>query len=52
MIGMMSRSAVDIAMYSASVVESMTCDCSLDAKMIGHPAKDMNHPLHDFDVLG
>jgi hypothetical protein len=38
MSGMTSRRAIDMAMYSASVVESATCDCNLEAQMTGQAA--------------
>jgi len=36
--GMTSRRAMDIAIYSASGVESATWDCNLEAQIIGHLA--------------
>jgi hypothetical protein len=38
MIGRTSQSDCDIAIYSASVVDIVTCDCNFDAQMTGHPA--------------
>ncbi len=38
MSGMTSQRAIDMAMYSALVVESATCDCNLEAKMTGQAA--------------
>jgi hypothetical protein len=38
MIGITSQRAMDIAMYSASVVDKATQDCNLEAQMMGHPA--------------
>ena len=37
MTGMTSQSALDKAMYSASVVLGATNDCYLEALMMGHP---------------
>ena len=36
--GIVSCREVDKAMYSASVVDKATCDCSLDAQIIVHAA--------------
>ena len=36
--GMTSLKAIDIAMYSASVVDRATCDWSLEAQQTGQPA--------------
>ncbi len=38
MIGMTSLKAMDMAMYSASVVDKATWDWTLEAQMMGHPA--------------
>jgi hypothetical protein len=52
MLGMMSRRACDIAMYSASVVDKATWDCSLEAQETGHLAQKMIQPFRDLEVLG
>jgi hypothetical protein len=52
MMGRTSRRDMDRAMYSASVVDIATCDCNLEAQMMGHPEKKMIQPLLDFDVAG
>ena len=52
MIGRTSRRDIDKEIYSASVVERATCDCSLDVQIMGHPAQKIIQPLLDFAVLG
>ncbi len=52
MIGRTSQGDIDNEIYSASVVDSATCDCSFDAQIMGHPAKKMIQPLLDLAVLG
>ena len=42
-----SRSAVDSAMYSASVVDSAMVVCILEDQIIGQPAYQMINPVRE-----
>ena len=50
--GSTSQRDMKRAMHSDSVADSATCDCNLEAQMMGHPAKKMIQLLLDFDVAG
>ena len=50
-IGITSPTAVDKAMYSASVVESNICVWSFEPHAVGEPANIITYPLLDFAVL-
>ncbi len=50
MMGRTSQMNMERAMYLANVVDRATCDCNLEAQMMGHPAKKMIQPLLDFDI--